>query len=105
MNFGTRLRELRESKGIHQAELARRSGVPQTTISDLENNASKQPTWDKVQLLAKALGVDCRAFTDETLELPEAPPTPSRGRPPKPASDEPTPPKGKRGRPKKEGAG
>lgn len=51
-----RLRLLRDRQGWSQSELARRSGVSQTYISELEAG-KKQPTVPIVRRLAAALGV------------------------------------------------
>jgi hypothetical protein len=65
------LRRRVELAGPHQAGQA---------LSYLETG-DRKPTWETVQLLAKALGLDCRAFEDAALALPEYKP----GRPgPKP---------------------
>lgn len=53
--FAERLREVRRSQNITQAELARRASVPSSYISDLEK-AKSAPGIDLVDRLAKALG-------------------------------------------------
>jgi transcriptional regulator with XRE-family HTH domain len=53
--FAARLRELRRSRGMTQAELARRADVSVTHLSELEN-AEIAPGIDLVDRLARALG-------------------------------------------------
>ena len=53
--FADRLRELRRSRGMTQAELARRAEVCVTHLSELEN-AEIAPGIDLVDRLARALG-------------------------------------------------
>src|SRR5262245_24748467 len=53
--FAERLRELRRSRGMTQAELARRAEVSVTHLSELEN-ADIAPGIDLVDRLAQALG-------------------------------------------------
>lgn len=53
-----RITEIREVKGWSQAELARRSGVPQPTISRLESGKTRTIDLDNLENLADALGVD-----------------------------------------------
>jgi transcriptional regulator with XRE-family HTH domain len=65
--FAQRLRELRRSRGMTQAELARRAEVSVTHLSELEN-AEIAPGIDLVDRLARALGA---ALADL---LPSAPP-------------------------------
>lgn len=69
---------------ISQSELARRSGVPQTTLSSYLRRGSF-PSWRHVQAIAKALGVTCMDLSDDEVpEVPEPPPPRPRGRPRKP---------------------
>ena len=49
--------EKRESLGWTQTELARRSGVPRTTVNRIESGTTKLPEADVRRKLAKALGV------------------------------------------------
>lgn len=65
--FAERLRELRRSRGMTQAELARRADVSVTHLSELEN-ADIAPGIDLVDRLARALGAAPAEL------LPSAPP-------------------------------
>lgn len=56
VNVAALLRAAREQVGLTTRELARRSGLPQSSISDLENGAHS-PTVKTVDKLAKGLGV------------------------------------------------
>jgi transcriptional regulator with XRE-family HTH domain len=78
--FSSLLSQLREEKGMTQYALARVSGLSKQAISLLEQGA-REPTWDTVQLLAKALGVTCADFLDPGIELPDVEPPRGRGRP------------------------
>jgi transcriptional regulator with XRE-family HTH domain len=78
--FAQRLRKQREAAGLSQYALAKRSGLSKQALSNLEAG-SREPTWQTVQLLAAALGVDCRSFVDPALKPPEAEPMKPRGRP------------------------
>jgi transcriptional regulator with XRE-family HTH domain len=53
-----RLKELREAKDWTQAELARRSGVPQPTISRIEAGEGRSVNLDNLERLARALDTD-----------------------------------------------
>jgi transcriptional regulator with XRE-family HTH domain len=55
--FSTMLRRLRERRDMSQAELARKSKVPQGYISALESGEKKNPGLDVLKRLARALGV------------------------------------------------
>ncbi len=52
-----RLKTLREAKGWSQAELARRAGVTQAYIAQLETGVRTNPTLKVAQRLARALRV------------------------------------------------
>lgn len=56
LSRGEALRMTRELKGLTQAELAARSGVPQAAISSIENERI-DVGLDRVEKLARALGV------------------------------------------------
>jgi transcriptional regulator with XRE-family HTH domain len=105
MGFHLRLKRLREAAGLTQGELAERAGMSKGGVANLEQGI-RRPEWDTVQALAKALGVDCRAFQDDAAigDANEEAPKTLRGRPPKSVSDEPPQPKRPRGRPRKDGA-
>lgn len=61
-----RIKEIRESRGLTQAELASKSGVRQPAISDIETGVTRKPSADTIFRLAKALGC-----TMEELIAPE----------------------------------
>lgn len=66
--FGARLRELRTAAGLSREELAVRAGMKIGGVRDLEQGL-RVPGWDSVLSLAKALGVECTAFTVEPASL------------------------------------
>lgn len=54
--FAAKLREVRTSRGMTQAELARQAEISPTYISEMEN-ADTTPGIDVIERLARALGV------------------------------------------------
>lgn len=80
--FADRLRELREAAGLTAYALAKKCGLTKQALYRLEEGSS-EPTWQTVQLLAVALGVDCSAFVDPTVRPPDTEPAKRRGRPKK----------------------
>jgi HEAT repeat protein/transcriptional regulator with XRE-family HTH domain len=106
-NFSARMKELRESAGLTQRELADKINTTVRNISRLETGV-QEPTWPTVVAIALALGVSCEAF----LQAPAKRAVTGRGRPRKhsgatePASPaltgglihQPTPEKPERGR-------
>jgi len=63
-----RLEQIRTAMGWSQAELARRSGVPQPTISRLEGGKTRTIDLDNLEKLADALGVNAAALISHTGE-------------------------------------
>lgn len=57
MSFGDAVRRLRLERGWKQAELARRSGITQGMISNLEVGAKSNPTQETIERLARAFGI------------------------------------------------
>lgn len=60
------LRKLRERKGLSQAELGKRAGVRQATISSLENGKGRRVDLDVLDRIAKVLGVKATALLSES---------------------------------------
>lgn len=56
MTIGTKIRTLREQRGLTQEALGQLCGCWQTTISMIENGSSA-PSWNLAQKIANALGV------------------------------------------------
>jgi transcriptional regulator with XRE-family HTH domain len=61
--FGRRVRELRESAGIRQADLADRAGLSGPYLSGVENG-HRNPTLDVIAALAYALRVPMASLFD-----------------------------------------
>jgi len=61
--FGARLKELRESSGLSQGQLAEKAGVHNVTISKLERG-TQEPAWPLVLILARILGISCDEFRE-----------------------------------------
>lgn len=61
-----KLKEIRLSQKISTYELSERTGIPQSTISKMENGKRKIET-ESLELLAKALNVSVNTFFDNDL--------------------------------------
>ena len=62
--FGNRIKELRESRGITQAQLADRLNVTRSTVANWEAG-NRLPDLSMLALLADELDVDTAVFLDE----------------------------------------
>lgn len=71
MDFGVKLKQLRESKGFGVNQLAQKSGVSSSQISRFENGQRKDPTLETVKKLSIALGVSVSYFADEDEVRPQ----------------------------------
>ena len=63
MDFNVNLKKLRKEKKWSQAELAKKSGISIGAIGNYESG-SRQPTWDSVQRIAKAICVPLTALSE-----------------------------------------
>jgi DNA-binding XRE family transcriptional regulator len=81
--FANRLKALRGGADLTQAELARRAGLHPQSLVKLEAG-DREPSWQTVRALARALGLGVGAF--DVGELPQSA-DPARGRPRPPVPD------------------
>ena len=71
--FAIRMKEARQKADISQAELSRRTGIAPATLSSYESAENpKNPTIDKVILIAKALNVSIDWLCGLENEIKEA---------------------------------
>lgn len=62
-NFGKRVKELREAKGLTQAQLAEKIGVEPVTVSNIEVGRYGAH-FSTIEKLVKALGVKAKDLFD-----------------------------------------
>ena len=55
--YGERLRQLRKTKGLSQEEMAFRSGLHRTYVSDLERG-TRNVSLENIEKIAKVLGLE-----------------------------------------------
>ena len=63
-----RLKEVRESRGLTQVELAERSGVGRPAISNIETGKTSAIDFEVLEKLATALGVNAAVLVEHTPE-------------------------------------
>jgi DNA-binding XRE family transcriptional regulator len=66
LNVGSVIKSSRYKYQMSQSDLATKSGVPQTTISDIEHGAN--PTWTTVAKLAEVLDLKIEDLLDKKIK-------------------------------------
>ena len=66
-NLGTKIRELRKQKKLTQTALAKKAGISQSALSDIESQ-TKSPSVDTISLLASALEVTVSQLMGEDIQ-------------------------------------
>lgn len=56
-SLGKKIKELRKEKGLTQEELAIKSNVAYTTLTKVENDVIKNPSFETVAAIAKGLEI------------------------------------------------
>lgn len=73
--FGVRLRSLREAKGLTLQQVADAAGCTKAYIWELEKKPGQRPTAERIQAIAKILGITMEDLMGEPVdEAPEATP-------------------------------
>lgn len=55
--LGHRIKKIRKEKGYTQQKLSILSGVPQSTISEIERGKRKHPSFQNIKKLTDKLGI------------------------------------------------
>jgi len=71
MDIPARVTELRQKKGVTVTELARRAGVSQPYLRQIELGIKRNPSAAVLQRLAKALGVTVADIMGTPVGVPE----------------------------------
>ena len=67
MEIREKITLLRKEKGLSQNQLAKKAGIGQTTLNNIELGNKKTPTADTLQKIATALGVSMAEFDDNKI--------------------------------------
>jgi len=62
MNVGTKIRELREDKGLSLSELARQAGISKAYLSQIEAGKTTRPSGEALLRIASVLGSSVAAL-------------------------------------------
>jgi transcriptional regulator with XRE-family HTH domain len=68
MDIGSTIKKLRKRKGIQQNELAERSGISQTYLSQIENG-SRSATLETLEKVCKALDIPLSIISFLSLDV------------------------------------
>jgi len=71
LSFSTKLKELRESKGLSQEELAAKLNIPRSSITHYENNDDRLPRKSRLLEIANFFGVSIDFLLNEASGLPK----------------------------------
>jgi transcriptional regulator with XRE-family HTH domain len=72
MHIGEKIKKIRESKSLTQAQLAKRAGIGQPYISKIENQTMREPPMSTIESIAMALEMDGLTLVEGTSFNPEA---------------------------------
>lgn len=72
MGYSDVISSLRKQRGWTQADLAERVGVEQPSVQRWEKG-TREPSYDKLEAIARALGVDITAFFSKDSLIPSGP--------------------------------
>lgn len=66
--IGAKIRQIRRQKGISATNLAKEIGLPLTSLSNIEREVSKNPSFYTICKIAKALEVPIEYFAEQFKE-------------------------------------
>lgn len=66
--FGTRLRSLREAKGLTLQQVADAAGCTKAYIWELEKKPGQKPSAERIQAIAKVLGITMEDLMGEVVD-------------------------------------
>ncbi|MEM5657265.1 helix-turn-helix transcriptional regulator [Bacillus toyonensis] len=69
MAFSAKLKELRESRGLSQEELAAKLNIPRSSITHYENSADRLPRKSRLLEIANFFGVSVDFLLNEESVL------------------------------------
>jgi transcriptional regulator with XRE-family HTH domain len=69
--LGQKLHKLRKEQGFTLDGLAEKAGLSKSYLWELENRESQKPSAEKLDAVAKVLGVDASFFIQDDVKDPE----------------------------------
>lgn len=71
MSLGQAINKLAEEKNITKYRIAKNSGIPQTTLSEIASGKNLNPTIDTIEKIAKGIGVPVSELMKKAEEMEE----------------------------------
>lgn len=69
LSVGEKIKELRKGRGLNQGVLAKRVGMSQASLSEIESGRTKLPASNNLLKIASVLGVDPNYFLGDSEKL------------------------------------
>lgn len=69
MNLGDTIQRLRADRGLSSGQLAKLSGVSRGYLWQLETGGKEKPSFDVLERVAAALGVDVSEFSEQEVAI------------------------------------
>lgn len=69
MSLGQAINKLAKENNISKYRIAKNSGIPQTTLSEIASGKNTNPTIDTIEKIAKGIGVTVSELMKEAEEL------------------------------------
>lgn len=69
MTTGSKIKRIREQKGLTQENMADQLGMSQSNYNKIESDKKKALSWDTIQQIAQALDVDVTEFQEEDCKI------------------------------------
>lgn len=66
--IGREIKQIRQQKGLSAISLAKKAGLPPTSISNIEREVSKNPSFYSICKIAEALDVPVAYFAEQYKE-------------------------------------
>lgn len=63
--LGIKIQKIRKAQGLSQDDLARKADIPYTTLTKIEIGVIKNPSFNAVAKIARALDIDLDDLTNE----------------------------------------
>ncbi len=64
MQIGLKIKEIRENSGVSRYRLSKNTGIPYTTLTDIESGKVKDIRFENLKLIAKSLKISINKLSE-----------------------------------------